>query len=80
MSLDPLWRSFLNYVNLNGGWKGPNIPWDPREPVDEQGGYDKEVREMSLNDLSRHMEMLALAGADEDDDGANIDRPWRELE
>ncbi|EGO29184.1 hypothetical protein SERLADRAFT_456584, partial [Serpula lacrymans var. lacrymans S7.9] len=35
LSLDPLWRSFLNYVHNNGGWKGPSITWDPLAPVEE---------------------------------------------
>lgn len=34
LGLDPLWRSFLNYVHLNGGWVGPDIPWDPTVHVD----------------------------------------------
>ncbi|EAU82805.2 RNA helicase [Coprinopsis cinerea okayama7 len=28
LGLDPLWRGFLNYVERNGGWVGPEIPWD----------------------------------------------------
>ncbi|KAG8984017.1 hypothetical protein FRB90_005620, partial [Tulasnella sp. 427] len=34
LGLDPLWRSFLNYVHSSGGWKGRRISWDPNEPVD----------------------------------------------
>ncbi|KAF8869388.1 P-loop containing nucleoside triphosphate hydrolase protein [Infundibulicybe gibba] len=63
LGLDPLWRSFLNYIHKNGGWKGPDIPWDPLEPVDGTG-YDSRVRE-------------AAAAEDED---ANVDRPWRDVE
>ena len=39
LSLDPLWRVFLNYVYLNGGWTGLDITWDPEAEVDEAGGY-----------------------------------------
>jgi helicase MOV-10 len=87
LSLDPLWRSFLNYVHLNGGWKGPPPIWDTREPVTEDGGYDQHLRETALvnmNDFTRRMESLTLASVDamddEDDADANVDRPWREVE
>jgi len=52
LSLDPLWRSFLNYIYLNGGWKGHDISWDPNEPVREDGGYDVELREHALADMN----------------------------
>jgi helicase MOV-10 len=85
LSLDPLWRSFLNYVHVNGGWKGPSIPWDPRAPVEENGNHNQSLRELGLanmNEFTRRMESLTLAGVeeDEDEDGANVDRPWREVE
>ena len=87
LSLDPLWRSFLNYVHLNGGWKGPPPNWDTRQSVAEDGGYDQGLREVALadmNDFTRRMESLTLASVDavdnEDEADANIDRPWREVE
>ncbi|PPQ91577.1 hypothetical protein CVT25_012645 [Psilocybe cyanescens] len=82
LSLDPLWRSFLNYIYLQGGWTGPDITWDPNIPVDEAGGYDKDVRQtatLDMNEFARRMEGLALADVDEDLD-ANVDRPWRDVE
>lgn len=36
LSLDPLWRSFLNFVHSRGGWRGKEIDWDPVE--DQAGG------------------------------------------
>ncbi|KAH6887860.1 RNA helicase [Coprinopsis sp. MPI-PUGE-AT-0042] len=36
LSLDPLWRSFLNYIHSGGGWRGKEIDWDPVE--DQAGG------------------------------------------
>jgi helicase MOV-10 len=87
LSLDPLWRAFLNYVHQNGGWKGPAPSWDSSEPVLEDGGYDRRVREAGLanmNDFTRRMESLTLAGVDSEEDAedadANVDRPWREAE
>jgi len=87
LSLDPLWRSFLNYVHLNGGWKGLPPSWDTRASVTNDGGYDQAMREAGIadmNDFARRMESLTLAGVDAMDDGddvdANVDRPWREVE
>jgi helicase MOV-10 len=82
LSLDPLWRSFLNYVYLNGGWTGPDIDWDPKLPVDEKGGYDKAIRQatnLDMNEFTRRMEKSTAAQI-EDDIDANDDRPWREPE
>lgn len=88
LSLDPLWRSFLNYVHISGGWRGDPPDWDTREPVDDQVGYDRMVRESTLadmNEFARRMEMLTLDGVtsygvDEDECDTNVDRPWREVE
>lgn len=82
LSLDPLWRSFLNYIYLNGGWVGPDITWDPKAAVDEAGGYDKAVRtatQLDMNEVARRMELLTMAELEEDGD-ANVDRPWRDVE
>lgn len=82
LSLDPLWRSFLNYIYLNGGWVGPDISWDPEVPVDMAGGYDKAVRaaaQLDMNEFARRMESLTMDEVEEELD-ANVDRPWRELE
>lgn len=38
LSLDPLWREFLNFIHLRGGWRGRQIDWNPEEPV--QSGYN----------------------------------------
>lgn len=83
LGLDPLWRSFLNYIYLNNGWKGPDIPWDPSEPVEETGGYDSAVRNAALadmNDFTRRMEDLTIEGAGDEDVDAGVDRPWRDME
>ncbi|KAJ2932223.1 hypothetical protein H1R20_g4878, partial [Candolleomyces eurysporus] len=52
LGLDPLWRSFLNYIHLKRGWVGPNIPWDP-------SGYEE---------FTRRMEELTMGQVDEEDD------------
>ncbi|KAG6811022.1 hypothetical protein H0H92_009325 [Tricholoma furcatifolium] len=84
LSLDPLWRSFLNYIHDNNGWTGSPITWDPSAPVDETGGYDKLIRQaaqIDMNDFTRQMEALTMAGVDAlGDDEGNIDCPWRDVE
>ncbi|KAH9948069.1 P-loop containing nucleoside triphosphate hydrolase protein [Amylocystis lapponica] len=84
LSLDPLWRSFLSYVHVNGGWRGSEPSWDTRAPVNGEGGYAEQVRAdalTSMDDFARRMEMLTLEGVvDDDDDYSNVDRPWRDTE
>lgn len=86
LSLDPLWRAFLNYIHTNGGWRGDAPNWDTSVPVRETGGYDEEIRqaaEEDMNDLARRMEastLLAVDSDEDDNDEDNVDRPWRELE
>ncbi|KAL0574390.1 hypothetical protein V5O48_007565 [Marasmius crinis-equi] len=65
LGLDPLWRKFLNYVHTNGGWTGLPIPWDPSEPVDEQGGYDRAAREQAQGEVAEVLQ--ELLGDDDDD-------------
>jgi helicase MOV-10 len=77
LSLDPLWRGFLNYVHLNGGWTGQSdISWDPHEPLRE-GGYDAEVRARALAELDEQLAKFNIApmeaSADEEGEGANED-------
>jgi helicase MOV-10 len=82
LSLDPLWRSFLNYVYREGGWTGPDISWDPKAPVDAAGGYDKAIRQATdqfMVGFTQHMQILTPNEV-EDEVDANVDRPWRELE
>ena len=81
LSLDPLWRSFLNYVYNNGGWRGPHPDWDTTVEVDIRGGYDTVVRERAqanMNEFASRME--ALVREEMDDNGAGVDRPWRDVE
>ncbi|KIK60715.1 hypothetical protein GYMLUDRAFT_261292 [Collybiopsis luxurians FD-317 M1] len=69
LSIDPLWRAFLNYIHLSGGWKGPPPMWDTREPVDESengaGKYDAGVRKAAredMNEFTRMMEAMTFGG------------------
>ena len=52
---DILWRAFLNYVYLGGGWIGDEPDWDPREPIEGTEGQGMEALQMML-------QTMALAG------------------
>jgi len=87
LSMDPVWRRFLNYVYLKGGWTGRKIDWDPNEPV---GGvaYDARRRKDGMTALEELIERTKVKivahirnedGADDsgDDGEGHIDRAWR---
>lgn len=88
LSLDPLWKAFLNYVYLGGGWKGKSIDWDPHEPVDRRGtsaGSARRTEGLSELDalIARTKEEVInvsedMAGLTLDDVEGNVDKPWRE--
>ncbi|GBE89135.1 P-loop containing nucleoside triphosphate hydrolase protein [Sparassis crispa] len=88
LSLDPLWRSFLNYAHINGGWRGNAPSWDTLAPVETGSDFSGQVRESRLanmDDFARRMEALTLEGVadgvlQDDDLDVNVDRPWREVE
>jgi helicase MOV-10 len=69
LGLDPLWRAYLNSVHIGGGWRGRQIPWDPLEPVNSDGGYDEDLRVRALNDSDDMAKRLF----DEADDYAYAD-------
>ncbi|KAK0215503.1 P-loop containing nucleoside triphosphate hydrolase protein [Armillaria fumosa] len=35
LALDPVWRTFMNYVHNMGGWCGHRLSWDPMASVDD---------------------------------------------
>ena len=58
---DTLWKRFLNFVYLNGGWQGPDIPWDPKEPVAE--GVDEceiSLKLAAMQDITAFMERFSV--------------------
>ena len=71
--MDPLWRSFLNIVHENGGWRGAQIPWDPVEEVREDGGYDVLAREGAATELKELANRMQQTTAQEEYDAA-VDR------
>lgn len=80
LGLDPLWRSFLNYVHKNGGWKGLPIPWDVRAAVREEGGYDAEARARGKTDLDELAARVQAMSVEAEEDDAAVERPWADRE
>ena len=91
LSLDPLWRGFLNYVYNLGAWKGRPLPdWDTTVTVEETA-YDVQKRRQARED---HMGLIAritdaiegehrvddLENEGHQEDAVVVERPWREAE
>ena len=94
LSLDPLWRTLLNYIHAGGGWRGKEIEWDPTEPI-QQGGYDTHIRDSAereaLDMISRLKSIIVentedlnlvdeIGDSDSDGEGYMDNGVWREEE
>lgn len=90
LSLDPLWRSFLNYIYNNGGWTGRPLPsWNTNDPdVDSADLLQARRAEISAEEeelIAKVTETIdKRAKADDMDDLGDgyevVERPWREME
>jgi len=91
LSLDPLWRGFLNYAYNLGAWKGKPLPdWDTAETV-ENTSYDVQRRRQAQSDHDGLIARIADAVEGElrvedldneanQEDAVVVERPWREAE
>ncbi|KZT00673.1 P-loop containing nucleoside triphosphate hydrolase protein [Laetiporus sulphureus 93-53] len=75
LSLDPLWRAFLNYVYLNDGWRGEPITWDPHAPVDDNGAFAQQLQQNSLAHITTFMQQTQELAGDEEGEvtGADVE-------
>ena len=90
LMLDPLWKSFLQYIQNNGGWIGPEIQWESADDSSKPSENGQNRSSIDMNVFSRRIESLTMKAASDDEKGdipegeeevdANIDRPWRDLE
>lgn len=90
LSLDPLWRSFLNYLYNQGGWTGhPKPSWDTNNPnLDSTELLRTRRAEASAEEqelMTRITETIdgvvsAEAMDDLGDGYESIERPWWEKE
>ena len=63
LSVDPLWRAFMNYVYLRHGWRGDTPTWDVHAPVDTNANYLEELREAIVAETSA---LVAQVPSDQD--------------
>ncbi|KAK7047845.1 hypothetical protein VNI00_006173 [Paramarasmius palmivorus] len=47
LGLDPLWRKFLNYIYVNGGWRGKQPTWNPLDSVEDTDSGEGESQYLS---------------------------------
>lgn len=72
LSVDPLWRAFMNYVYLHNGWRGDEPTWDVNAPVLSDADYADELREAMAAEMNS---VIAQQPAEEDIEAeANVDR------
>ncbi|KAH9930517.1 P-loop containing nucleoside triphosphate hydrolase protein [Epithele typhae] len=76
LSIDPVWRGFLNYIYRRGGWSGDAPGWDTSAAVDASFDYAAEIREAAATDIDALLARLA-EGLDIEAE-ANIERPFEE--
>ena len=89
LSLDPIWRSFLNYIHSSGGWRGLPKDWSDDEDYDDSRDLLLERRNGirgAIDDLAARLEAMVIEelpegnqGKDDADEAAQ-DKPWREDE
>ncbi|KAI0674635.1 P-loop containing nucleoside triphosphate hydrolase protein [Trametes maxima] len=78
LSVDPLWRGFMNYVYLRGGWRGEPPSWDTDAPVRTDGNYAAEMREAAAAEMDALI--ARLAEGEDIEAEANFDQAFEEFE
>lgn len=74
LSLDPLWRRFLNFIHSNGGWTGTKIDWDPTEVVNPgRERYDEELRDRAEREMEETLKRLKALIINVDGSGPEIE-------
>ena len=64
----------MNYVHLNGGWRGDEPTWDVNASVQDDEDYADELREAIAAEMSA---AIALLGPGEDMEAeANVEREF----
>ncbi|KAF8320843.1 P-loop containing nucleoside triphosphate hydrolase protein [Clavulina sp. PMI_390] len=65
LSLDPMWREFLEYIDVLGGWRGKPRDWD--DDVSSQGRdlltERKEAGVANMDDIAQRMRQQVVASA-----------------
>ena len=80
LSLDPIWRGFLNHVFLHGGWRGDPPTWDVNAVVRDDVDYVDELQEALAAEMSVFMSSLSLDGDLDLEGDANVEREFQETD
>ncbi|KAL5514267.1 hypothetical protein ACEPAG_2355 [Sanghuangporus baumii] len=67
LGLDPLWREFINHVDLRGGYTGVDLDWDTSEPVDHSARLDEARRTEGLAELEELIRRTSELDLGDDD-------------
>lgn len=77
LSLDPIWKAFLNFVHIRGGWTGKQIDWDPDEPVSLTTDHALEQRrrivEAQMEDTLTRLRAMIISKHEDDRYGIDSD-------
>jgi len=87
LSLDSMWREFLDYVHASGGWRGKPKDWSDdnsstRDLIQER----RNDARTTMDELTQRMQDIVIGelpggGDDSSRDGEEAqDKPWREDE
>ena len=89
LSLDQMWRAFLDYIHASGGWRGKPRDWDDAAST-AASDFLMERRNDRLNaidQLARRLQNAVIEEVGDSEDGSDTtedengqDRPWRETE
>jgi helicase MOV-10 len=80
LGLDGLWRSFLNFVYSQGGWRGSDgPPWDPTNNEVDADAENEHALEL-LHRITRRLEELVAVDDENDaENEGNPDRDWQTM-
>ncbi|KAF8320844.1 P-loop containing nucleoside triphosphate hydrolase protein [Clavulina sp. PMI_390] len=88
LSLDQMWRNFLDYIHASGGWRGKPRDWDDEASVQAADFLLQRRRDTvnSMDELARRLRNVVIDDVEDGDvasengDDGGQDRPWREDE
>jgi helicase MOV-10 len=89
LSLDPMWREFLDYIHASGGWRGNAKDWEsgdwaakgPRNIVRERRNDARDA----MDEFAQRIQDFVIDNLPGEDDASSDgeaaqDKPWREDE
>lgn len=81
MKIDHRWKAFLEYIYKGGGWRGPQMPWNPNtsSAPPPSSILPKDWPTDDMNELEKLTRDIVLSDTGQDEVAArSADLPWRE--